>query len=535
MKITVLSDLHYTSRRMMEGVTDDKDLLMKPAITEQALRQAAAEDTDVILITGDLTDRGDKPSHDDLIKILRGIKASGKKVYVTTATHDYCHYRAYVQKYGSKIRYKKAPWNEPFFDKDSQDYSEIVDDEFASLPEKAIKPELEEVYSLEELWKLYYEFGPADAVSVCEDGHAYCVALDDKTWCMMLNDDFRNNEQGNPSATYSPTCFRWIDGIVKEARKKGVFVFACTHHPLVPPVPAYRIGADYKNMRAAYVGHMLADIGVELVFTGHTHFCDIGFMHSDKGALLCDITTPSVKAYPPEYRVADIDGASGMIDVRSVEVGEIEGFDLGGMTLKEYWRTAFYNEYAQKAASLSSPLNKIATTATVKKLYPLCRFASKMTKAEYNQIKDERVFDILINVVFNMLGGDGQYTPDTPEYKFMMGLCAVIDSLLETIPFIDIRKKTLKGYTVTEIIEPMLFNNFVPDGNARFNFREEPKGRYPEMKFKSHAGDVLMTILCVLMIPLSVLAPIAAVVALPIATLKKKNGRKNNPPKPERY
>lgn len=534
MKITVLSDVHYISRRMLENVTD-RELLMKPAICEQALKQAAGEDADVILITGDLTDAGDKPSHDDLIKLLREIKKSGKKVYVTTATHDYHHYEAYVRKYGGSVRYRKMPWSAPFFDRDAENYAELVEEEFAALPHKDIMPELEEVYSPEELWRLYREFGVDDALYVCEDAHAYCVELDKKTWCLMLNDDFRNNEQGNASATYSPTCFRWIDSIVKEARKKGIFVFACTHHPLLPPVPAYRIGADYKNMRAAYVGHTLADIGVELVFSGHTHFSDIGFMRSDKGNLLCDITTPSVRFYPPEFRVADIDGEKGTVNVRSVAVDNIEGFDLGGKTLKEYMREAFYGEYEAKIAALPSPLNSVVANMKLKHIYPLCRRASRLTAAEYDSIKEMRVFDILMTLVMNMLGGDGEFTPDMPVYKFMMGLCAVLDSIAETQPFFDVRKKILKGYTLSETVEPMLFNNSVGDRDAEFDFHVEPDKKYDTLPFSSSAGDILMILLSVIMFPLAKFAPLAAVSALPVATLVKKRNRRKNPPMPERY
>lgn len=533
MKITVLSDIHYISRTMMEGVSDS-ELLMKPAICEKALNMAAA-DADIMLITGDLTDAGDKPSHNDLIAILRKIKESGKKIFVTTATHDYHHYESYVQKYGSDIKYRKMPWKAPFFDRDMESYAELVEEEFAALPEKDVIPELEEVYSPEQLWQLYYEFGAADAISVCEEAHSYCVALDDKTWCLMLNDDFRNNEQGNASATYSPTCFKWIDGIVKKAKSEGVFVFACTHHPLLPPVPAYRIGADYKNMRAAYVGHMLADMGIELVFSGHTHFSDIGFMRSDRGALLCDITSPSVRFYPPEYRVAEIDGEKGVIDIRSAEVDSIDGFDLDGKTLKEYMRASFCKEYEEKVASLPSPVSSLIANMRVKHIYPLCRRAAGLSSAEYEKIKDTRIFDLIIELVLNMLGGDGAYTPDTPEYKFMMGLSAVLDSIIETQPFYDVRKNVLKGYTVREIIEPMLFNNGVGDSNTCFNFRTEPEKRFETHPFTSSCGDIVMAALCVIMIPLSKAAPFAAVAALPAATLIKKIKRKKNPPMPERY
>lgn len=533
MKIAVLSDIHYVSMHMMEKVTDS-ELLMKPAISEKALR-SAAKDADILLITGDLTDSGDKFSHDDLVKILKDIKKDGKKIYVTTATHDFNHYKSFAPKLGSKIKYKSFPWEEPFFDVGTQNFSEIVEDEFASLPEKDLIPDLAELYTAEELWKLYYEFGPADAFSVCEDAHSYCVKLDDKTWAIMLNDNFRNNEQGNPSVTYSPACFRWIDSLVKQAKKEGAFVFACTHHPLLPPVPAYKIGAGYKNMRAAYVGHMLADIGIELVFTGHTHFSDIGFMRSDKGNLLCDITTPSVRFYPPEYRLAEIDGQNGVIDVRSVEIDNIEGFDLGGKTLREHMRDMFYNEYVEKVKKFKAPFNKIVAGAKVKHLYPLCCRVSKLTKEEYDSIKDVRIFDIIINMALNMLGGDGEYTPDTPVYKFVMGLCAVLDSIEETQPFYDVRKNVLDRYSFTEIVEPMLFNDGVGDREAKFNFRTEPKSRFDAPRFKSSAGDTFMLLLSIMVIPFAKYAPIAAVAALPAATIAKKISRKKNPVVAERY
>ncbi len=534
MKFTVLSDIHYTSPEMLTETADPEKHLMSK-VSRAALYQAAKEDTDVMLLTGDLTNTGDRLSHDELIKILRDIVKSGKKVYVTTATHDYHHFCSFVAKDVDRIKYTKKPWDEPFFDPEKEDYSKIVEEKYAELPKKDLVPSLVETYSLNELWELYYEFGPKQAVSVCEEAHSYCVELSPDTWCLMLNDDFRNVEQGNSSATYSPICLKWIKSVLDEAKEKGIFVFACSHHPLVPPLPAYRIGADYKNMRKPYVGHMLADMGINLAFTGHTHFSDIGFLRSDKGNLLCDITTPSVRFYPPEYRVADLDGKNGKISVRSVEISDIEGEDLGGKTVKEHIKDEFIDGYRKKIAAMKPPLNKLISDARVKHLYPLCKRAAGLTPDEYNQIKDIHIFDVLMTCVTNMLGGDGEYTPDTPTYKFMMGLCAVLDSIIETQPFYDVRKNVLKGYTVSEIIEPMLFNNFVPDRNADFDFTKEPEKKMPTPVIVDHTGEVLMTLLSLAVLPLLKVAPVAAAAALPGITVLHKLKRKKNSPTPEKY
>ena len=71
MKFAVLSDTHYISRRMIAD-PDNKELNMQPAVTEQAVLQAAAE-SDVLLITGDLTDHGDRYSHEDFAEFLRAL------------------------------------------------------------------------------------------------------------------------------------------------------------------------------------------------------------------------------------------------------------------------------------------------------------------------------------------------------------------------------------------------------------------------------------------------------------------------------
>ncbi len=538
MKFTVLSDIHYISRRrILPGSPDD--VFMRPAATETALRMASeVEDSDVILIHGDLTDDGDLWSHEDLIEILKGLQAKGKRVFVTTATHDFHHHRAYTRCYNdTKVKYKSEPWHTPYFDPDTADYRKLVRDEYAWLDDKNITPKLVRCATPAELWELYADFGRNQAFSVCDEAYSYCVELDEQTWCIMLNDNFRNIEgRHNESVTYPAACLRWIRELVLKAQAEGKFIFACTHHPMVPPVPAYRIGADNRNMRESQVGHLLADLGIQLIFTGHTHFSDVGFMESDSGNLLCDISTPSAWHYPPQFNVVTLDGANHSVAFDSVEIQTVDGFDLGEKTFKAYIRENFEADYRNKFRNLPAPLNKIVLSAQVKHVYHLVKRTCKLSDAEYAQIQHRYIFDIIMDLVHNMLGGDGSFTPDTPMYKFMMGTCAFLDSIIDTQPFKNIKKDILKGYSVSEVIEPMLFNNFIPDNNANaFDFTKKPTARLETPVYKSHAGEILMLLLSILVLPLAKLMPFAAVAALPAMTIRKKMQAKKHKVLPERY
>ncbi len=294
MKFAVISDTHYLSDSMLcPGAPEDARL--KKKINCAVFRSLAKTDAfDTVLITGDLTDAGDEASHREYIELLREVKESGKHVYVLTATHDFQFSRSYAMKKGWPVSYQAHPWNLAWFDKDHFDYRSITAKP-EGLSDAECVPPLVKPCTPEQLWELYAEFGRDQAFSEFAPDYSYCVKLEEKIWCLMLNNNFRDvDPMNNMSPSYSPGCLRWIEETVREARAEGAFIFACTHHPLVPPVPAYKLGGGDRNMRRAYVAHMLADLGIPLVFSGHTHFADVGFARSDRGNLLCDITTPGL-------------------------------------------------------------------------------------------------------------------------------------------------------------------------------------------------------------------------------------------------
>lgn len=530
MKFAVISDVHYIAP---ETIINDEKSTINSTVSRHALYEAASQDDiDTILITGDLTDHGDRTSHLALIEILRDIRKKGKRIFVTTATHDFYHNRMYTRRRGdTDAEFNDKPWERPYFDPEKEDLHKYMKN--CAGRDKPL-PVLEECCTPGELWEMYREFGRDEACSVSDESYSYCVDLDEDTRCLMLNDNFRNVEALHDiSVTYSPACFKWIKENVDKAKKDGKFIFICTHHPLLPPSPAYRVGAGNRDMRSPYSVHTLADIGINLAFTGHTHFSDVGFAESSKGNLLCDISTPSVRYYPPRYRIVDLDGKNHRISCKCISVSKPDEPDIYGSSLEDYYRRELYNDYFMKVKKLKSPLDKIITGMKIKDLYFLCKKESGLTPGEYESVKNTTVFDLITGAAFNMLTGDGKYTPDTPEYKILMGLSAVLDSIIDAQPFYDVKKKYLKGYSVREIIEPLCFNNFIPDNNADFDFTLKPEKNTVTPEIRSFAGEYLMTALCITAVPLAYLLPYAAVVGLPAVTIKKRLGIKSKKSGPE--
>lgn len=529
MRFAIMSDTHYISRRMIADKTD-KELMLQPAVTESAVLQAS-KDCDVLFIVGDLTDSGDRFSHEDFSSFLREVKQSGTEIYVIFATHDFHHHKAYVRKHGEKIQYKSQPWDSPWFDIEKADWRNLVKDEFSSLPDEELIPGLVPALSPEEIWEIYHKFGPDDAYSVHESSFSYCLDLDEKTRCLMLNDIFRNEEAlKDKSPTYSPSCLRWIKQMYDEAEIDGKYIFLCSHHPMLPAVPAHRIGAGKENrdMRSPVVGHMLADMGLDLAFTGHSHFCDIGYLRSDKGNLLWDITTPSVRFYPPAYREIELDGENKTVTYNCRYINAVENTDIEENSLFEHYHNVFYNNYYRSVTGSNKTVKKLMDRLTVKDIYFLVRGKARLNSEEYNRIKDLKIFDLIIESAFNMLIGDGAYTPDTPEYKFLMSLCAKLDSIIDAQPFVNIKDNYLGGYSVSEIIEPMLFNNSVPDREGILDLTEIPQARLKTPVYTSYAGNVLMGVIYVLALVLSPIVPVAVAVALPVLTVKKKKKSKTH-------
>ena len=96
-KIAVVSDIHYYSETL--GVSgpafdiryngDQRCLRESGAITQAAFDKISSSDCDSVIIAGDMSNDGEKVSHDEFIEKLKVLDEK-KPTNVIFATHDWC-------------------------------------------------------------------------------------------------------------------------------------------------------------------------------------------------------------------------------------------------------------------------------------------------------------------------------------------------------------------------------------------------------------------------------------------------------------
>ncbi len=459
LKVNIISDIHYYAREMgCEGkafekadVTNSNEMYYSKEILEALMEQLSKDDADIVLVSGDTTCKAEKPSHEGVIRLLRVLKEKGKKVYVITATHDF-NDNGLTYKYEGNER-------------------------------KQV-----EGTKREELFDMYREFGPDEAISVHRHSMSYVVQLCDGYRLFALNDD--KNLKG--ASGFSDDCFQWITEQIEDAKKNGQFIIPMTHHPMLSPSPFYKIigGGNIMGEAEKRIDEF-TEMGLNYMFTGHTHMQDISYKYTDKDKIFYDITTAGAVGYPSTFRQVIFDPAKGQINVDSVDVD----FELNGRKIKDHLEDKFFGmirrviakagsdipEFARMATSFSvkeeliykigwiiKPFAKLLNKLTIGKLAPLCKKESGLKKADWQDIKDESVVNFIVSLVANLYGGDSPYTPDTAHYKITMGILAIIDSILAVLG-IKIGKILKGAESVQSLVEPLLYNSGICDEKAVLN------------------------------------------------------------------
>ncbi len=415
LKFYQITDLHHyalelgTEGKAFEKIclSDQKCLAETGAMIDEYFNKIIEDtETNIVLITGDVTCNGAKESHFDLIAKLQRLKDAGKKVYVTTGTHDY-----YMENGNGTGRAEKC-----------------VGDELLT----ATRTERDE------LLEIYHDFGLSEAISVHKPSHSYSVKLQEGYRLLCLNDDGDEFFCG-----YYDDCLEWIKEQINEAKKAGDYIFAVTHHPVLPPSPIYPLFSK-RDMLGDYekTSEFLADNGVKFIFTGHTHMMNIAKMTTAKGNEIYDINTSSAVGYPSAMRKVKMTDTEVHID--SVQIDNFD-WDLKGMTVDEYTRKNFLQFLNAIFDSMAYDIDKLAELSTSFSMTPemvykakpvLVPFGKFLQKATFGtigkifaiskdvdaSIKNRLVKDFLLEAVTNVFYGDEPYTPDTPEYKAVSAL-----------------------------------------------------------------------------------------------------------------
>lgn len=524
LKIQFITDTHYFSRKLgTEGkaydnaesksqkVIKDSDLVIKAGF------DMLCEDksTDIVVLAGDTTKDGELESHKEFIEMLYDLKARGKRVYVITATHDY--------------RWKGIASG---FDGDNE--IEV--------------PAVEERH---DLWDMYYDFGPNEAISYHRESMCYVVQLAPGYRLFALNDDTNYKPEGESGSGYSDDCMKWILEQLEDAKKNDQYVIAMTHHPMISPSPFYSIiGKGDMQRNHETTREIFADAGLSCMLTGHTHVHDISVITTKKGNKFYDISCGAMGGCPPTMRTVTFDPKNAKIDVDTVMITDVPGLDTNGKPFDEYMRGFFFGmigeviwamgndidrlaeiapsfsipgEKVKKLAWIIKPIGKFLNKLTFKKIWRLCKKECGLKKSDIADIADNKVVDFILELVQNLYCGDSPYGPDTREYKLTCGILNVIDSFLDTI-HLSIGKFLKGATTVRSLVEPLLWNSGYCDAKATLPLypiyddeNPAPASAFEEKEFvdtvkQSKKGPLVLLLLVLIVI--LVLALVVGLVAL---------------------
>ncbi|MGD0856979.1 MAG: metallophosphoesterase [Dehalococcoidia bacterium] len=294
----VITDLHTydphlgTDGKAFESyVAGDYKLTKESAeILETAIGQIKNENVSFILVTGDLTDHGDRASHELVAQYLKQLQANGKKVYVIPGNHDIDN--AGAVRYAGDIALR---------------IRNITSEEFVQI---------------------YGDFGYKDALYHDPASLSYVAEPQKGLWLLALDSCRYKGKVGEQETVtggrFSPQTLEWIEDMLIKAAKANEAVIAMVHHPVTEHFDGMaRDFPEYVIENYQAVSRLLAAYNVRLVLTGHFHAQDITERTwPDINKFLFDTETGSLVTYPCPYRVINIDSRQKAA-VRTVRIESI--------------------------------------------------------------------------------------------------------------------------------------------------------------------------------------------------------------------
>lgn len=450
-----ITDVHYYSKK---NFACDWRTFPQPSTqicilkSEEAFKKALEivendKDTNTAIITGDLTNHGEAYSHEEVRDLLQEFTDKGGNPFAYPDSHDYPDFFIYsIDENGNKVPTEH-------------------------LPQDEVK-------------KMYYPYGRDKGFDIYEgDDTTFIAEILPNLYYIALGYDSTPD-----GPVFSDELMAWVKNHTDKAKEKGATVICSTHRPVVTPSPAYKVmgkGNTFADGEKRI--KELADMGVKLFFSGHTHIQYMGEIVSDKGNRIYSVQTSSLAGFPPKMRKITIDTEKNTADIRTID---LDLPDLG-ITFTEYAKNGFlgiiekipYNmehdveAFANTEGGISLPkdlilkhpkivmfLGRKLNNLTYSKVAKFSKKYHDLKEADLADKKDRKFVDLVMELVANLYRGNAPYSPDTVEYKIVMGTFRKLEKLLSTFG-VDSRK-LLSGYTLSEFIEPLLYNSGLDDDNV---------------------------------------------------------------------
>lgn len=235
----VASDLHYMSPTMtdfgkaLEEFTAGNDGKVMPyldQITDAFLAEVLAQKPSVLILSGDISQDGEKVNHGELARKLRRVQKAGVQVLVIPGNHDI-----------------NNPWATTYFG-DERVPTEAVD--------------------ADGFYDIYHEFGYDQAASMDAASLSYLYKLDERYWMMMLDSCIYEPENEVGGRMKGDTLI-WMEEWLKQAKEEQVTVIPVGHHNLLNQSARYPEDCTLENHRE--VTSLLEQYHVPIYISGHLH------------------------------------------------------------------------------------------------------------------------------------------------------------------------------------------------------------------------------------------------------------------------
>ncbi|WP_157793956.1 metallophosphoesterase [Paenibacillus donghaensis] len=281
------TDTHYLAPGLTDGgaafrsflaAGDGKQLEYSNEMIQALAYDVQTQRPDVLILSGDLTNNGERESHLELARHLQQIEqSSGTRVYVVPGNHDLLN-----------------PWAQSFKGRRRYDTESIDTANFRSI---------------------YSHFGYDEALSRDKESLSYLAAPADDLWLLMLDTtQSRNNAKlGSPQldGRLGAATLQWIDACGKLAAKEGAQLVAVMHHNLLDHSELIQEGFTINDRQQ--VTDTLINNGVAATLSGHIHIQDISTYQQGSHPIY-DIANSALSVYPHQYGVLKYSAAARTLD-----------------------------------------------------------------------------------------------------------------------------------------------------------------------------------------------------------------------------
>lgn len=239
--------------------------------------------------------------------------------------------------------------------------------------------------------EIYHEFGYDEALSTDEGTCSYSANLNDEYTLVALD---TCDERYRVVPNNDITRMDWAAKQIKAAKKQGKKVIMIMHHNLLEHNPFQKLNEKNYVVNTPYsFAGLLADLGVKLVFSGHTHCNNVKSYTSFLGNTIYDFSMSSLGNFPAEYKYFNVTDSKISYETKKInhidadKLAEVckgfsnEALEMMKNNLQTYTWSMSYREYSEDLRENISPetLGVEESSALYAKLKPVTDTIKEMS------------------------------------------------------------------------------------------------------------------------------------------------------------